>query len=145
MSVSQPSSNHRVWEPFQIPTKFRSPPLQSLGATALILAALYYWFPGLVIGEGVASISTVFAIALIVGWRSAFEWLARRSDFQERLLLVGTGQAAVNLARELHERYELGVNIVGFIDPDPARVGTPLFNPGVVGTIEGLCLAGPLS
>ena len=26
MSVSQPSSNHRVWEPFQFPTKFRSPP-----------------------------------------------------------------------------------------------------------------------
>ena len=31
MSVSQPSSNHRVWEPFQFPTKFRSPPKELAG------------------------------------------------------------------------------------------------------------------
>ena len=38
--------------------------------------------------------------------------------------------AAVTLARELFERrHELGVEIVGFVDPDPARVGTPLINP----------------
>ena len=28
--------------------------------------------------------------------------------------------------RELHEREELGIQIVGFIDPDPGRVGVPL-------------------
>ena len=42
----------------------------------------------------------------------------------ERLLLVGTRPAAVSLARELFDRrQELGVEIVGFVDPDPARVG----------------------
>jgi sugar transferase (PEP-CTERM system associated) len=45
----------------------------------------------------------------------------------------------VALARELHEhRHELGVEIAGFIDPNPARVGTPLLNPGIVGTIEDI-------
>ena len=58
---------------------------------------------------------------------------------RERLLLVGTGPGAVELARELHERrHELGVEIVGFVDPDPHRVGSPLLNPGVIGTIDDI-------
>jgi hypothetical protein len=53
--------------------------------------------------------------------------------------LVGTNTAAVDLARELFERrQELGVEIVGFVDPDRSRVGTPLINPGIVGTIDDI-------
>jgi sugar transferase (PEP-CTERM system associated) len=49
---------------------------------------------------------------------------------------VGTNQAAVTLARELFDRrQELGVQLVGFVDPDPSRVGTSLINPGIIGTI----------
>jgi sugar transferase (PEP-CTERM system associated) len=58
---------------------------------------------------------------------------------RERLLLVGTGAAAIELARELYDRrHELGVEIVGFVDPDPARIGEPVINPGVVGTIDDI-------
>jgi sugar transferase (PEP-CTERM system associated) len=43
------------------------------------------------------------------------------------------------LARELHERrQELGVEIVGFVDPDPSRVGTAVINPGVIGAVEDI-------
>jgi sugar transferase (PEP-CTERM system associated) len=42
------------------------------------------------------------------------------------------------LAKELFERKELGVRIVGFIDPDPARIGAPVLNPGVIGTIDDI-------
>jgi sugar transferase (PEP-CTERM system associated) len=66
----------------------------------------------------------------------AFEWITRALGPRERLLLIGTGPGAIELARELHElRHTLGVQIVGFVDPDPARVGRPVLNPGVVGTI----------
>jgi hypothetical protein len=42
---------------------------------------------------------------------------------RERLLLLGTGPAAVVLARELFERrHELGADNVGFADPDPTRM-----------------------
>ena len=68
-----------------------------------------------------------------------FEFLAKRARPAERLLLVGTGPAAVGLARELHERrQELGVEIVGFVDPDPAMVGQVLVNPGVIGVIDDI-------
>src|SRR5712691_11690346 len=112
--------------------------VQSLGTTSLMLACVYYWFPDLIIGRGVFLISTGFSLTLVVGWRLAFRWLSTRAT-SERLLLVGTSRASVDLARELFERrQELGVDIVGFVDPDPARLGMPVLNPGVVGTIEDI-------
>ena len=113
--------------------------LQALGATSLILAALYFWFPDLIIGRGVFVLAAAFSITLIVGWRVAFTWLTKHAAPRERLLLVGTNPASVELARELFDRrQELGVEIVGFIDPDPARVGAPVLNPGVVGTVDDI-------
>ena len=112
---------------------------QALGAASLILALAYFWFPDWIIGRGVFLIAASFVITLVVAWRVAFAWLTKRASPRERLLLVGTSQAAVELARELHERrQELGVEIVGFVDPDPERVGQPLLNPGIVGTIEDI-------
>jgi sugar transferase (PEP-CTERM system associated) len=91
------------------------------------------------VGRGVFVIAAVLLLTIVVGWRVAFEWLSVTVGPRERLLLVGTSPAAVSLARELYERrHELGVEIAGFIDPDPAKVGTSLLNPGIVGTIEDI-------
>jgi len=112
--------------------------LQALGSAALVLALLYYWLPALVIGRGVFLLVAAFVILAVGGWRAVCEWVTGRIGYRERLLLVGTSAATVALAKELHDRRELGVNIVGFIDPDPARVGAPVFNPGVLGTVDDI-------
>jgi sugar transferase (PEP-CTERM system associated) len=115
--------------------------LQALGATSLILAGIYYWSPDWIIGRGVFLISVVFIVSLVVSWRAAFAWLTNRVAPRERLLLVGTSAAAIELARELFaRRQELGVDIVGFVDPDPERLGAPVLNPGVVGAIDDIPL-----
>ncbi|HWW87558.1 MAG TPA: TIGR03013 family XrtA/PEP-CTERM system glycosyltransferase [Vicinamibacterales bacterium] len=112
---------------------------QALGATSLILAGAYFWFPDWIIGRGVFVVSAVLAITFVVSWRLVFRWLTKRAAPRERLLLVGTSQAAIELARELYERREeLGVEIVGFVDSEPSRVGAPVINPGVVGTIDDI-------
>jgi sugar transferase (PEP-CTERM system associated) len=113
--------------------------LQALGAASFVLASLYYWFEGLVIGRGVFLIAAALVIAVVVGWRLAFDWLNQRVRPRERLLLVGTNPAALALAREIHERrHELAIEIVGFVDADPARVGQAVINPGIVGTIDDI-------
>jgi sugar transferase (PEP-CTERM system associated) len=112
--------------------------VQALGGASMVLAAIYFWFPDLIVGRGVFMIAALLALTLVFGWRIAFEWTTRRVGPRERLLLVGTGEGAVRLARELYERQDLGVEIVGFIDPDPARVGATVINPGVIGTIEDI-------
>jgi sugar transferase (PEP-CTERM system associated) len=112
--------------------------VQSTAVTSFTLAVIYYWFPDAMVGRGVFLYAAAFVIALVFGWRIAFEWATRRVGPRERLLLVGTGEGAVRLARELYDRKELGVEIVGFIDPDPGKVGMPVINPGVIGTVEDI-------
>jgi sugar transferase (PEP-CTERM system associated) len=113
--------------------------LQALGATSVIVAVLYYWFPALIVGRGVFVIAACFVVLITIGWRVVFEWATKLARPHERLLLVGTNAAAVQLARELHERRaELGVVIVGFVDTDPGRVGEPLVNPGIIGSVDDI-------
>ena len=113
--------------------------IQALGSASFILAVIYFWFPGWIIGRGVFMIAALLIISLVIGWRLAFEWVSWRFRPRERLLLVGTGPSAIALAREIFEhRHELGVEIVGFVDSDPLMVGSPVINPGVIGTIEDI-------
>jgi sugar transferase (PEP-CTERM system associated) len=113
--------------------------LRALGWASFILAALYFWFPNLIIGRGVFMFAAMFVLTLVVGWRVVFDWLGPRLAPRERLLLVGTSAGAVALARELYDRRnELGVSLVGFVDPDPSRVGEPVLNPGVIGSVADI-------
>jgi sugar transferase (PEP-CTERM system associated) len=112
---------------------------QALGVASFALAGIYYWFPALIVGRGVFLVASAFIVILVAGWRFAFEWLSGRVRPRERLLLVGASPAAVALASELFERrQDLGVEIVGFVETDPAKVGMPVLNPGVIGTIEDI-------
>jgi sugar transferase (PEP-CTERM system associated) len=112
---------------------------QALGAASFILALIYFFAPDTMIGRGVFLLAAMMVTSLIIAWRIAFEWVTRMIGPRERLLLVGTGAAAVKLAREIFERrHELGVEIVGFVDADPNMVGAPVLNPGVIGTIDDI-------
>jgi sugar transferase (PEP-CTERM system associated) len=113
--------------------------LQSLAAASIFLALVYFWFPDLMVGRGIFVLTAGLVIIAMLGWRLTFEWAAAQVPSGERLLLVGTTPAAVALAQEiLGRRSELGVEIVGFVDPDPASVGTRVLNPGVIGTIDDI-------
>jgi len=88
---------------------------------------------------GVFAIAAAFIVILVGGWRIGFEWLSASVGPAERLVILGTSSAAVDLARELHERrYELGVELVGFLDVERDRVGQSVLNPGVIGTVDDI-------
>jgi len=113
--------------------------LQALGAASFILAGIYLWAPDLALGRLVFLLAAVFVIGAVIGWRILFQFTVKAVGAHERLLLVGTNPAAVALVKEMHEhRLDTGIEIVGFVDHDPARVGEPLFNPGIIGTIADI-------
>ncbi|MGE0449740.1 MAG: sugar transferase [Vicinamibacterales bacterium] len=114
--------------------------LQALFATIIALAFVYFWFPELAIGRVAMLLTLCVLPCLAFGARLLLDrWDHARPTQPERLLIVGTSPDSVTLARELYgHRDELGLEFVGFVDRDPARVGTPLFNPAIVGTIDRL-------
>jgi len=113
--------------------------LQALGAASFILAGIYVWAPDLALGRLVFLFAALLVIGAVIGWRILFQFTVKAVGAHERLLLVGTNPAAVALVKEMHDhRLDTGIEIVGFVDHDPARVGEPLFNPGIIGTIADI-------
>jgi sugar transferase (PEP-CTERM system associated) len=113
--------------------------MQALGATSFILAAVYYFFPALVLGRGVFIIAAALIIGLTIGWRMVFMWGAGLCPPRERLLIVGTSDGATRLARELQERWvELGTVIIGFVDSEPGRVGQSLPDGAIIGSVDDI-------
>ena len=55
-----------------------------------------------------------------------------------RVLIVGSRSRAQDLYKALQEQMVLGVKVVGFIDPDPWRVGIDVFGIPVIGTVDNI-------
>ena len=68
--------------------------LQAVGAASIVLAALYFTVPALMIGDGIF-VSALFVFLVgILGWRLLFNHLTGSLRMQERILFVGTGETA---------------------------------------------------
>src|SRR5688572_23499175 len=46
--------------------------IQALAAASFILAAVYFWFPDLMIGRGVFLVAAMLVILGVIGWRLAY-------------------------------------------------------------------------
>jgi exopolysaccharide biosynthesis polyprenyl glycosylphosphotransferase len=62
----------------------------------------------------------------------------RRGRNQLRVLIVGTGSRAQRFTEVFKDNTEWGIHVVGFLDPDPERVGQPLFESSVIGTVADI-------
>ncbi len=108
--------------------------LQAVGAASFVLAALYYAFPSLMIGDGIFVSALVVFVVGILGWRLIFTQLTGSLRMQERILVVGTGETARKVVRQILAQREFAYRVVGFIDDDATRIGERIVNPGIVGT-----------
>ncbi|MEZ5343948.1 MAG: TIGR03013 family PEP-CTERM/XrtA system glycosyltransferase [Pyrinomonadaceae bacterium] len=112
--------------------------VQSLGIAWALLALLFYFVPQLLIGRGVSIISVAIVLALLLVWRVVIHTLTGHPEIGEKILIVGTGAAALELARETVERRDAGFRIVGFVSENGIKPGTKLENIDVVGTTDEL-------
>jgi sugar transferase (PEP-CTERM system associated) len=112
--------------------------VQALGLAWIALAIMMYLVPSLMIGRGVSLIALPLALALMVVWRVAVHWLLGHPNVGEKILIVGSGASAIEVAREVLERRDAGYRIVGFVDNEPELVGKSIINPRVIGLTEEL-------
>jgi sugar transferase (PEP-CTERM system associated) len=112
--------------------------VQALGLAWIALAFSFYSFPSLRLGRGVSLIALPLALSLMVAWRVSIHWFLGHPDFGERILIVGAGNFAVELAREVLNRPDAGYRIVGFVGNDADLLGKSLINPRVIGLTDEL-------
>ena len=68
----------------------------------------------------------------------SIHWFLGHPDFGERILIVGSGNLAVEVAREVLDRPDAGYRIVGFVGTDSELLGKSLINPRVIGMTSEL-------
>src|SRR5215204_2167344 len=112
--------------------------IQALGLAWIALAFSFYTFPSLRLGRGISLIALPLALGLMVSWRVSIHWFLGHPDFGERILIVGSGNLAVELAREVLDRPDAGYRIVGFVGTDADLLGKSLINPRVIGMTDEL-------
>jgi sugar transferase (PEP-CTERM system associated) len=112
--------------------------LQAVGAASIILGALYFTLPALVIGDGIFVSALLVFLVGILGWRLLFNQLTGSLKLEERILVVGTGDTARKVTRQILAQRDFAYRVVGFIDDDRRRIGERLVNPAIVGTYEDI-------
>jgi sugar transferase (PEP-CTERM system associated) len=89
--------------------------VQVLGTACLVLAVLYYVYPPLELGRGIFLIGTAFVAVVLFLWRRLFLVINSASRFADRVLILGDGLLAEPLSREISQRPELALNVIGHI------------------------------
>jgi sugar transferase (PEP-CTERM system associated) len=123
--------------------------IQAVAIACLMLGFIFLFIPRLLLGysvsngqvgyaQGVPTTAMVLTLGLMICWRLVIHWLLGHPRLAERILIVGTDTPAVELAREVLARRDLGYRVVGFVGEDPALIGQSLINPRVIGMADEL-------
>jgi sugar transferase (PEP-CTERM system associated) len=111
---------------------------QAMGTSWVSLAILYYLIPDHSLGRGISVLSAPTILLFLLGWRLVL----LETDFllprQQRVLVVGTGPLGISLVREILNRPELHLKVVGFLDEHGENIGKSLVNPGIIGAASDL-------
>ncbi len=108
--------------------------VQALGIAWALLALLFYFVPPLLIGRGVSVISVPLVLVLLLSWRFLIHYFTGHPEIGEKILLVGTGQAARETAQAVFERRDAGYRIVGFVTENGIKPNTKIADLSVLGT-----------
>ncbi len=114
--------------------------LRGLVATLAFLMAILFLFKIQYLSRVVMGIFTPLSFLGLIGLRLVtLRYLkrpARGGESFHRILIIGSGNRASRLAATLLRNSEWGVHIVGFLDPDPGRVGQHVSYAPVLGSVD---------
>src|ERR1043165_4104555 len=112
----------------------------ALGVASVLLTILFYVAPPLSLGRRIFMVMIAFVSGVIPGWRLLVAWSTGHPQLgvRERVLILGSGEQAVEIARATLERRNAGFHIVGFVDNRPELVGRSLINPSVIGLTDDI-------
>lgn len=112
--------------------------IQALGIAWVLLALLFYFVPVLLIGRGVLIISVPTVLLLLLMWRILIHLLTGHPEIGEKILIVGTGQAALDTAESVWKRRDAGYRITGFVTENGATPSSVSSEINLIGSADNL-------
>ena len=94
------------------------------------------------VNRSVVGFYAIISFVLLLSLRGLsivyFKRAIARGDNLHKVLIIGTGQRAQLLAETLHHRAEWGVDIIGYLDPEPDRKGMRIAGAKVLGGVHDI-------
>jgi len=127
----------RIWRYLSIGDLFL---IAEVVTGGIFVSVLYLsWMKGIAFPRTIVALTWFFSLALVGGSRLVWRlYCERKGGFkrrEERLLIVGAGDAGEVISREIIRRPDLG-NLVGFVDDDKEKIGKRIHNRKVLGSVE---------
>jgi sugar transferase (PEP-CTERM system associated) len=83
----------------------------AIGISFFVLAIIYLIWPAAMIGRWTFFLSTLFLVLFFVSWRLLYFYVLHKKFFSEKALLLGDGNLARDLLREMRCRGDVGYDI----------------------------------
>ena len=119
----------------------------AVAVTWLIYLLIPYVTPALPTSRLDVVAFPVLALAGVASWRTAYARVLVQPGFHQRGLVIGAGWAGRTLVSTMNEinrgngkYHQIGYQIVGFVDDDPAKQGMTLDHVPVLGTRRDLAV-----
>jgi len=123
---------------------------RAVAVGSLALAALSWAaaFVGLIVrvSPRLLLVEAVLSLCLLAGSRTLSwsygprrrRWTAAGTSVSKRAVFLGAGWAGTRAARDLTARADAGIELIGFVDDDPGKVGTRVMGLPVLGATSEL-------
>lgn len=90
---------------------------RALGLSALILAAAYLLFPQFILAGNLTSYVLPIVLVCVLSSRVIIYTLVKRRPFSQRVLLLGGGRVAGEIVRQIRNRPDLALQVIGALGP----------------------------
>jgi sugar transferase (PEP-CTERM system associated) len=101
--------------------------IQSIGITSIVLAIIYFLWPEAMIGRWIFFVSILFVIFFLVSWRFLYAYAVRKKLFIEKTLIVGDGELAGDLLKEIRSRRDISYDVKLVIGQENGNYSRGLF------------------
>lgn len=88
---------------------------QSMLVAIIVLIIAAYVHPVMYLGRGVLLYTVGCAIVTVFFWRVYYRSIVSKSQLNERILIVGTGEFAKEIAKQIHDKGDSGFEVIGHI------------------------------
>lgn len=99
----------------------------------IALFAIFYIMPSLKTWRGILLLNIILMPLAVLIWRTLLTKIKMKELPRKNVLVIGTGDLAKKIGKDIYTSPDSGLKLVGFIDDDPSMLGISIVNPGVVG------------
>ncbi len=85
--------------------------LQAIGFSSIILAGIYFSFPGVIISRWAYIFGVILAIFMIFAWRISYSYILNKGIFNQKIAIMGSSDLAKNIFRTIKDKKDCGYEI----------------------------------